>query len=112
LCYLAFLDVCRGRVYGETAQHNGIAPFERVLAHCLKQPHLAAAERVFLILDNGCAHHPNTSPARIQAQFPQVTVVHLPTHASWLNQIEIYFSIVHRKALTPAFPAKQRWRSD
>ena len=31
--------------------------------------------------------------------------MHLPTHASWLNQIEIYFSILQRKALTPAdFP--------
>ena len=29
-------------------------------------------------------------------------VVHLPKHASWLNQIEIYFSVVQRKALTPA----------
>ncbi len=31
--------------------------------------------------------------------------MHLPVHASWLNQIEIYFSIVQRKVLTPnAFP--------
>ncbi len=29
-------------------------------------------------------------------------LVHLPRHASWLNQIEIYFSILARKALTPA----------
>ena len=28
-------------------------------------------------------------------------LVHGPVHASWLNQIEIYFSIVQRKALTP-----------
>lgn len=102
LCYLAFLEVFSGRVYGETTRQNGIAPFERTLKHCLAQPHLAAAERIFLIVDNGCAHHPSTSPARIQAPHPQVTVVHLPTHASWLNQIEIYFSIVRRKALTPA----------
>jgi len=27
--------------------------------------------------------------------------VSLPVHASWLNQIEIYFSIVQRKVLTP-----------
>lgn len=102
LCYLAFLEVFTGRIYGETTQQNGIEPFERTLRHCLLQPHLAAAERIFLIVDNGCAHHPSTSPSRIQAQFPQVTVVHLPTHASWLNQIEIFFSILRRKALTPA----------
>jgi DDE superfamily endonuclease len=102
LCYLAFLEIFTGRIYGETTSQNGIEPFELTLRHCLLQPHLAAAERIFLIVDNGCAHHPSTSPARIQAQFPQVTVVHLPTHASWLNQIEIYFSILRRKALTPA----------
>ena len=28
-------------------------------------------------------------------------LVHGPIHASWLNQIEIYFSIIHRKVLTP-----------
>jgi hypothetical protein len=28
-------------------------------------------------------------------------LIHLPIHASWLNQIELYFSIVQRKALTP-----------
>ena len=28
-------------------------------------------------------------------------MIHLPVHASWLNQIELYFSIVQRKALTP-----------
>ena len=31
---------------------------------------------------------------------PQVQLVHAPTHASWLNQVEIYFSIVQRKVLT------------
>jgi hypothetical protein len=28
-------------------------------------------------------------------------MIHLPVHASWLNQIEIYFSVVQRKLLTP-----------
>ena len=28
-------------------------------------------------------------------------MVHTPKHASWLNQAEIYFSIVQRKVLTP-----------
>jgi hypothetical protein len=27
--------------------------------------------------------------------------VHTPVHASWLNQVEIYFSIIQRKVLTP-----------
>jgi DDE superfamily endonuclease len=101
LCYLAFLDVGSGRVYGETHPATGIQAFEATLGHCLADRY-PDAERVFLIVDNGSAHHPATSPARIQTQFPQVTVVHLPVHSSWLNQIEIYFSILKRKALTPA----------
>jgi hypothetical protein len=28
-------------------------------------------------------------------------LVHLPVHASWLNQIEIYFSVVQRKVVAP-----------
>jgi hypothetical protein len=31
----------------------------------------------------------------------RITLVHTPIHASWLNQVEIYFSIIQRKVLTP-----------
>jgi transposase len=101
LCYLALLDVFNGRVYGETSAGTGIVPFEACLRRCLEQRRYQEAERLFLIVDNGSSHHPSTSPARLKAQFPNLTAVHLPVHSSWLNQIEIYFSIVHRKALTP-----------
>ena len=102
LCYLAFLDVFTGQVYGETSPQSGIEPFEAALRRCLERPLYRDAERLFLIVDNGSAHHPNTSPARLRAQDPRVEVVHLPTHSSWLNQAEIYFSILQRKGLTPA----------
>ncbi len=101
LCYLAFLDVFTGHVYGEANPKTGIEPFEAALRRVLAQRRYQEAERLFLIVDNGSSHHPNTSPARLRAQFPNLTTVHLPVHSSWLNQIEIYFSIVHRKALTP-----------
>lgn len=101
LCYIGFLDVFSGRVYGETSSSNGIEPFERVLRHCLEMRY-AEAERVFLIVDNGSSHHPSTSPARLGKRFPKVTAVHLPVHSSWLNQKEIYLSILKRKALQPA----------
>ena len=39
--------------------------------------------------------------ARLQAEWPRLVLVHTPVHASWLNQIEIYFSIVQRQVLTP-----------
>jgi transposase InsO family protein len=102
LCYLGFLEVFTGRVSGETSPSSGIAPLEQALSRMLAQSRYKKAERVILMVDNGSSHHPSTSPERLRAQHPQRTVVHLSVHSSWLNQIEIYFSIVHRKALTPA----------
>ena len=37
----------------------------------------------------------------IRSPWPNAVLVHTPIHASWLNQIEIYFSIVQKKVLTP-----------
>ena len=34
--------------------------------------------------------------------WPNARLVHLPVHASWLNQIEIVFSIIQRKVVKPA----------
>lgn len=101
VCYQAFLNVFTGTIYGEVQDVNGIETFEQAFSNFLRR-HCELAEHIFLIVDNGSAHHPNTSPARLQAKHPNVTVVHLPTHSSWLNQIELYFSIIHRKALAPA----------
>ncbi len=41
------------------------------------------------------------SIARLQKTWPTIVPVHTPVHASWLNQIEVYFSIIQRKVLTP-----------
>jgi hypothetical protein len=61
----------------------------------------ACAQRVFWIVDNGSSHAGQRSIDRLQDAWPNLVLVHLPVHASWLNQIEIYFSILQRKALTP-----------
>ena len=65
------------------------------------QPHTQQWERIFLILDNGPSHHPSTSSACLVPLDPRIRTVHLPTHSGWLYQVEIYFSILVRKALTP-----------
>jgi transposase len=101
LAYLAALNVFTGRVHGSVEDTTGIEPFGRFVASVMQQEPYASAERVFWIMDGGPSHHPNTSPARLRAAHPNLIAVHVPTHASWLNQIEIYFSIVQRKALTP-----------
>jgi DDE superfamily endonuclease len=61
----------------------------------------ASARRVFWVVDNGTSHRGQPAIDRLQGAWPNLVLVHLPRHASWLNQIEIYFSILARKALTP-----------
>ena len=61
----------------------------------------ASARRVFWVVDNGSSHNGARSIERMQTTWPTSTLVHLPVHASWLNQVEIYFSILQRKAITP-----------
>lgn len=99
--YLAALDVHRAKLFGRCEAKSGIAPFDRLVAQVMTQPPYAQARRVFWIVDNGSAHRGARSVARLQAQYPRLVLVHGPIHASWLNQIELYFSIVQRKCLTP-----------
>ena len=56
------------------------------------------ARRVFWIVDNGSSHRGARSIQRVHTWDPRVQLVHTPCHASWLNQIEIYFAIVQRKS--------------
>jgi transposase len=60
-----------------------------------------SAKRVFWIVDNGSSHRGKRSVRRLKSRWPNSLLVHLPVHASWLNQIEIYFSVLQRKVLTP-----------
>jgi hypothetical protein len=99
--YLAALDVHRAKVFGRCERKTGIAPFERLVDHVMRQPPYNQARRVFWIMDNGSSHRGTRCVTRLQAKFPRLVAVHGPVHASWLNQIEIYFSIVQRKVLTP-----------
>ncbi len=99
--YLAALDVHRAKVFGRCERKSGIAPFERLVDHVMRQPPYDQARRVFWIMDSGSSHRGAKCITRLQAKFPRLVPVHGPVHASWLNQIEIYFSIVQRKILTP-----------
>ena len=101
LAYLAALDVHRAKLFGRCESKTGIAPFDRLVAQVMAAPPYTQARRVFWIVDNGSAHRGPRAVARLQAQHPRLVLVHGPVHASWLNQIEIYFSIVQRKVLTP-----------
>ncbi len=99
--YLAALDVHRAKVFGRCEASTGIAPFERLVDQVMNQAPYNSARRVFWVMDNGSSHRGEASVRRLTRAYPRLVPVHGPVHASWLNQIEIYFSIVQRKALTP-----------
>jgi len=99
--YLAAWDVHRARVFGRCESHSGIDAFDRLVDQVMTQSPYAEARRVFWIVDNGSSHRGPRSAVRLQSKYRNLTLVHGPVHASWLNQIEIYFSIVQRKVLTP-----------
>ena len=101
LAYLAAMDVHRLRLFGCCEKSTGIVPFEKLVAQVMGQSPYNTARRVFWIMDNGSSHRGARCVRRLQEAFPNVIPVHGPVHASWLNQIEIYFSIIQRKVLTP-----------
>jgi len=101
LSYLAAWDVKRAKLFGRCEAKTGIIPFTRLVQDVMACEPYCSARRVFWILDNGSSHRGLPSVHRLQGKWPQIMVVHLPVHASWLNQIEIYFSILQRKVLTP-----------
>ena len=101
LAYLAAYDVHHARVIGHCAPTTGIAPFTALVAKVMTREPYASARRVFWIVDNGASHRGWTAAAQLSEAFPNAVMVHTPVHASWLNQIEIYFSVVQRKLLTP-----------
>ena len=99
--YMAALDVHHARVFGRCEATTGIAAFHRLVEQVMTRPPYNDARRVFWIVDNGTSHRGESSVQRLSALFPRLTLVHGPIHASWLNQVEIYFSIVQRKVLAP-----------
>lgn len=101
LAYFAAYDVHRAHVIGQIAPKTGIEPFERLVEEVMTTEPYASARRVFWVVDNGSSHNGQRSIDRMTAAWPTATLVHLPIHASWLNQVEIYFSILQRKAISP-----------
>ena len=99
--YLAAWDVHQAKVFGRCEAQSGIAPFDRLVEQVMGQSPYKSARRVFWIVDNGSSHRGQKAVRRLQNRYANLTLVHGPVHASWLNQIEIYFSILQQKVLTP-----------
>ena len=108
LAYLAAWDVHHARLFDRVEEKTGIESFGRLVEQVMGSEPYASAKRVSWVVDNGSSHAGRASIERLEGKWRSLRLIHLPVHASWLNQIELYFSIVQRKALTPTSPP---WRS-
>ena len=101
LVYMAAWDVRQARVFGLCRNSSGIDSFHELVDLVMSKEPYRSARRVFWITDNGSSHRGQSSIDRLKSWYPNAIQIHTPIHASWLNQVEIYFSVLQRKVLTP-----------
>jgi len=102
VAYLAAYDVHRAHLMGRVEPTTGIAPFAALVDQVMTAEPYASARQVFWVADNGSSHRGQASIDRLAAAWPNAVLVHLPIHASWLNQVEVVFSVIQRKVIKPA----------
>lgn len=104
----AGLSVADGHKYGQTSERKRFVDFQTFLLQVIIPEALCrGVHTLLLILDNGTTHAPKQLEAWLQEQarcheWPLTFKVYwLPVNASWLDQIELWFSVLQRKVLTP-----------
>jgi transposase-like protein/transposase len=104
----AGLSVADGYKYGQTFGRKRFVDFQTFLLETIIPEALRRGVHTLkLIMDNGTTHAPKQLEAWLQTQIEAngwpltIDVVWLPVNASWLDQIEIWFSVVQRKLLEP-----------
>ena len=109
LALLACLDVHAGRVLASTPGTTGIVPFMDLMGEVMARPEYKNAPRVFVIVDNGSDHRGKAAADRLRRAHPNAVMIHTPVHASWLNQVEIFFSVIQKKVVSPNnFPSLEK----
>jgi hypothetical protein len=105
---LAGLSVADGQVVGRCARRKRFMDFQAFLQEMLvPEARRRGVQRVALVLDNGSTHAPKQLERWLQEQAHEqqwgltFQVSWLPTNASWLDQLEIWFSVLQRKLLQP-----------
>jgi hypothetical protein len=101
LAYMAAWDVRQAKIFGLCRDSTGIDSFHDLVDLVMNQEPYRSARRVFWVTDNGSSHRGQTSIDRLKRWYPNAIQVHTPIHPSWLNQVEIFFSVLQRKVLTP-----------
>jgi transposase len=109
LALLACLDVHAGTVFASTPKTTGIVPFMELVGQVMERPEYRDAPRVFVVVDNGSDHRGKKAVARLRKAHPNAVMIHTPVHASWLNQVEIFFSVIQKKVVSPNdFPSLEK----
>ena len=93
---VAAFDVHTGEVLAECVDKNDSDAFIRFLCRLRRK---YRGEKLYLILDNGTTHRSRKTRRFLRHHPFMGEAIFLPTHASWLNQIEIWFSALTRQAL-------------
>ena len=104
----AGLSVADGKVYGTCRQRKCFVDFQAfVHQEIIPEALRRQVQTVTLILDNGTTHAPKQLDGWLREQEQaydgrlHFQVLWLPPNASWLDQIEIWFSLLQRKHLQP-----------
>lgn len=92
---LASLEVHSGQVRAQPIRRNDSVTFIRFLRRLLSA---YPAQELYIIADNGSSHRSKKTLAWV-AKRKRLHLTFTPTHASWLNQIEIWFGILTRKVI-------------
>jgi transposase len=91
----AALEVATGRVTGLCKNRHRHQEFLAFLKHLARA---YPGRQLHLVMDNYAAHkHPNVT-AWLAAN-PRIQVHFTPTSGSWLNLVEVWFSIIERQAI-------------
>jgi transposase len=89
LAYLAAYDVHRAKVFGRCEPTTGIVSFAALVDQVMTTEPYASARRVFWLVDNGSSHRGWAAADRLTDAYPNAQMIHLPIHASWLNQVSV-----------------------
>ena len=98
-----------GQVFASTPKTTGIVPFMDLAGQVMARPEYKNAPRVLVIAGNGSDHRGKAAIERLRKAHPNAIMIHTPVHASWLNQVEIFFSVIQKKVVSPNdFPSLEK----
>lgn len=93
---MAAMNVATGTVHPKIIKRNDSATFIEFLTEIDQV--IPAELSIHVVMDNGSSHTSKATRAWL-AEHPRFTVTYTPKHASWLNMVEIFFSILTRRLL-------------